>query len=272
MNNEVKKFLDDYNMSEIIIGEGSFGTVVSAIRKSDRKKIAIKTVERSVDSISSVKEECLILSNLDHPNILKIYDYGKDDDYFYSVMPLYEEDLDTHMDHFPKFPKKLALRVFCQLLDGVEYLHENDIVHRDISLENILISDVETSDIVLIDFEFSTYQKIDGPLLNDFVGTMSYTAPEIFKGIPYEGRFSDIWSIGVVLYIMLTGEFPFWEPKRKDLFVKITEKDFVIKSEWGVSKSCEDLLRSMLEKDPRKRPSIPKIRQILHDEEISEGK
>ena len=123
-------------------------------------KIVDKTKPKNKNFIDSFRRECSMLEPLNHPNILKIYDYGEDEKFLYCIMPLYGQDLDNFVfSENESLPDELVFRIFKQLLDGVEYLHENDIIHRDLKLENILISNVETMEIVIIDFGFAATQK-----------------------------------------------------------------------------------------------------------------
>jgi serine/threonine protein kinase len=228
--------------------------------------VAIKIVDRTRIKPGSniendMRKECSILTKLDHPNILKVYDYGEDSGSFYCVMPLYEMDLFKYMDRYTIMPENKAFHVFEQLLDGVEYLHKNNIIHRDLKIENILVSDIGNVDIVIIDYGLSTTQKLEGPYLVELAGSKIYLSPEMFsENLHYRGRPVDVWAIGIIFYILLAGTYPYYNENIHKLKKQITEDPVEFDDEWNISHGCKNLINSILEKDPKKRLSIPEIR------------
>ena len=113
-----------------------------------------------------------------------------------------------------------ARRIFKQLAEGIYYLHSRNIAHRDIKLDNVLIEET-TRAIKLIDFGFSVVTPSDGGKLKIFCGTPSYMAPELVRKHSYDGKQVDMWALGVLLYVMLTGVLPFRGSTEKELFDKI---------------------------------------------------
>jgi serine/threonine protein kinase len=250
------------------IGEGSFGEVFLATRKEDGKTVAIKKISEEGETysrIGTLPKEYVIMKGLDRPNIAKVYDIEEDGKYFYLVMEYYEGgNLDEYSRNFNGgVPHNIIFHIARQLISAVKYCHENSVVHRDIKLENIFIKNKEgLPNIVLADFGFSSIAPIEHELY-DHPGSPAYAAPELFKGIPYLGVKSDIWAIGVVLYVLFTEEFPFWDDNRKEMFRQVIEDevfpDLDSHINEMVTQDCRTLIKWMLTKDPAKRPTINEI-------------
>jgi 5'-AMP-activated protein kinase, catalytic alpha subunit len=148
-----------------------------------------------------------------------------------------------------------ACKFFQQILSGVEYLSELNIVHRDLKPENMLI-DFDKG-IKLVDFGLSNTFK-HNETLNTACGSPCYAAPEMISGKPYNGTKVDIWSLGVVLFALLSGFLPFEDPDTGELYKKILSADYQLPD--YVSESATDLIAKILTTDPEKRISIPEIR------------
>lgn len=135
-----------------------------------------------------------------------------------------------------------AKRMFKQVISAVNYMHQKSIVHRDIKLENILLDDSNTN-IKLIDFGFSIYIPSDKKL-SIFCGTPQYMSPEIVAKKEYYGPPADVWATGILLYIMLVGQFPFKAPDEKKLYQKIQKNDFTVPN--FVSAGAQHLIKKLL--------------------------
>ena len=201
-----------------------------------------------------VYNETRIFKAIEHPNIVNIlkYDTSPNKSYIYIEYCIYGDLLNYTNDYYEKYDTSLSIntckRIFIQLLDVIYYLHIiKEIVHRDLKLENILISDMDKygiKTIKLCDFGFSKYEKEPS---NDVVGTLGYLAPEIDKDkiTQYDGYKADIWCLGVILYILIRLEYPF-----QDSTELITRKMDI--------KTISFLIK-MLNKNPLKREDISSL-------------
>ena len=197
----------------IIIFEGEH-SIIKEIHLDDKTCI----LKESNYKPNHVNNEIKILQNIEHPNIVNMlkYDTSSDKSYMFLEYCKYGDLLDYTNDYNKKFGSGLSInickKIFIQLLDVIYYLHIiKEIVHRDLKLENILISDMDKYGIITIklcDFGFSKYEKEES---NDVVGTLGYLAPEIDKEkiTQYDGYKADIWCLGVILYILINLKFPY---------------------------------------------------------------
>lgn len=204
--------------------------------------------------------EFQLLRNLDHPHILRIYDLYKDQRYIYMITELCEGgDIFSMIQKADNFNEKIASRIMKQVMNAVLYCHSNGIVHRDIKSDNILFLENNIdSPIKLIDFGISLkFEK--NTKLKDKTGTVLYIAPEVLQG-SYDEK-CDIWSCGVLMYMMLSGVPPFYGATRKEVMQKISKGKFSFKSKvWSIiSKEAKELIEKMLTLNPEKRPSAREV-------------
>jgi calcium/calmodulin-dependent protein kinase I len=258
-----KNFLEDYDLLETI-GKGSFAIIRRAFRKSDNEEVAIKIIDKThlVELVKgSILNECKLLTELDHPGIVKVYAYGEDSVNYYCAMRYYGGgNLHDALVEYKSFRERTAFHVLDQLLDALEYMHNKNIIHRDIKLENIFVSDPREMGVVLGDLGFSTFQRIGGPKLKDYPGSPEFSSPELMDNIPYEGRKSDIWAIGVCFFLIVTGNYPFLEDDSNTLFERIAYGNPVFPKNTFLTSSCNNFVLWMLEKNPKNRPDISEIR------------
>ena len=258
---------DNYSIKKRL-GKGSFGNVYKVEHKVTKEIRAMKIIKNPLSALGNPLDkkflkEISVLKELEHPNIIKIFEYYIDEHYHYIVTELVTggELYDTIVK-FQKFNEKKAAYIMKQILSALNYLHSKGIVHRDIKPENILVQNDDKKNknyldeihIKIIDFGASNFFK-ENEILTLKVGSPYYIAPEVLNKCYNEK--CDIWSAGVVLYVMLTGNFPFVGKTSQKLFESIkTGKYKNTGKEWeAISKEAKDLIGKMLELDTHKRIS-----------------
>ena len=245
------------------LGQGSFGNVYLAENIYTKEKVAIKKLYKTLDitTESEIINEIEILKNLNHPNIVKVLEFYKTDQAYYIV-----SEYCNGGELFNKAESHLSERQICvifkQILSGLYYLHSKNIVHRDLKLENILISDIEYVpltgeeylDIKIIDFGNAKHFR-KAIINKSIVGSSYYIAPEIF--MKKSGKESDLWSAGVILYMLIVGHAPFEGESDKKILSRI-QKGVYEKNDLRYQKASpevKDLIVKLLISDPKKRIS-----------------
>jgi calcium-dependent protein kinase len=254
------------------IGEGAYGHVMKVGSRTINEIRAMKVIKKS-SIISYVKEERLfneinILKRVDHPNIIKIYEFFKDGVNYYIITEFCEEgDLYDKLISMPKshFSEKLVCFIMKQMFSAVAYLHSKDIIHGDLKLENILIDsspykklDLDYFDVKLIDFGCSRFFKGNQTGIS---GTSMYYSPEIINN-QYD-EMSDLWACGVIMYLLLCGEPPFKDEEKgeEELFENIKKGNYDLSNPAfkTVSQNAKDLIRDLLNLNPKQRPPARKV-------------
>ena len=240
------------------IGHGAFGKVNIALHVLSGHIVAIKSFDKIKKSfpLNRIFYEIKLLKKLrNHKNIIKYFEHFETDKYFCIVMEnICGGNLLNAINKMTKFSEPMAKNVFKQLIYTIKYLHNKNIVHRDIKPDNILLELDNT--IKLCDFGVSKQVK-KGQLLTDSCGTPAFIAPEILKDHPYDPYLTDIWSSGVVLYIIVSGFFPFRGTNENELRKNIIEGNYPKLID--ISDNLKDLLNKMLEINPNKRISLDEI-------------
>ena len=286
------------------LGKGSTATVYLGFAPKDpnHKLYSFKIISKEKISDELFKKEVKTLLNLNHKNILKIYHSGesiikKQNNKIKEVYFIIEEymkygELLNYIYLTKGFGENYGRIIFESLLDAIEYLHNNNIVHRDIKVDNIMLSN--DLNIKLVDFGFATnaynnkinYEKNEKieknekneknekkGKLNTFLGTPNYAAPELHLKIPYYGKSNDIFSLGVTLFVIVTGTLPFKIPLPNDpLYQFIFKNDYIsfwIKRKLNLSQSFMELFESLVAFDYSQRPSISEIRNSNWMKEIN---
>lgn len=240
-----------------IIGSGYFGNVRLAVRFNGvtNEKFAVKSIAKEkVSKRLLLKRELETLHEVDHPNIIKLYEIYEDDLYLHLVMELCSggELLDRIMGK-QGLPEIEAANLTYQILHAIHHLHSMKISHRDIKAENILYSTTDpASEIKVIDFGLAN-KFADELEMNSIVGTPYYVAPEVLH--KKYGPECDIWSVGVLMYFMLSGRPPFDGDSKKEIYVKILTADYSFEDVvWQtVSAKAKDLIRKLLCKSRKAR-------------------
>jgi tRNA A-37 threonylcarbamoyl transferase component Bud32 len=237
-----------------LLGRGAFATVREATHRNTRLKVAIKQYSLKTASkvvAKNIKQEISTLTCLNHPNIVKLLLHNETLTNANLIMEYVEgEQLSKLLQRQPngKLSEEYARCIFGQLVSAVDYCHALHIVHRDIKTENIMITSGNV--VKLIDFGFST---ISPPLekLQLYCGTPVYLAPEILKKKEYIGSKVDVWALGIVLFNLVTGHFPFIGNSHSELNLKISKGEWSIPS--YLSLELVGLLRKLLAIDPESR-------------------
>lgn len=214
---------DHYELGKIL-GSGKYGVVRKGVKKNNPDfRVAVKVIDVSKlnSQFHSLIQEILTLKKMDHPNIVKIYEMYKDDETLYLVMEYVEgeELFDFVADRF-KLKEKEACDIIEQLVKSIRYLNKLGVAHRDLKPENIIINK-KTFQIKILDFGLSAYFD-ESSQLKSKVGTPYYVAPEVLDGS--YGKECDMWSIGIICYILLVGYPPFNSKNLKKIYDKITKK------------------------------------------------
>ncbi len=246
--------VDVKNHYEIIkkLGEGSYGKTYKVKNKDSSDIRAMKQMDKvKIPDMNLFKNEINIMSILDHPNIIKLYEIFEDEKYFYLIIEYCDggELLHRIRERNEKgnpFKEKEIAEIFKEIISAISYCHDNNVVHRDLKLENILfLNKNENSEIKIIDFGVSTIlEKKENKIkrLNSKIGTVYYMSPEILKGSYTE--LCDIWACGVILYIMVFGFPPFNGNNDKEIYESIKKGKIEFPNK--ISKNLKDLFNHML--------------------------
>ncbi|KAK7278982.1 hypothetical protein RJT34_24023 [Clitoria ternatea] len=257
-----KQFTAHYELGEEV-GRGHFGFTCSAKPNKGALKgtdVAVKVIPKvkmtTAIAIEDVRREVKILRALTgHKNLVQFYEAYEDDDNVYIVMEICKggELLDRILSRGGKYPEEDAKVVMIQILSVVAFCHSQGVVHRDLKPENFLFtSKDESSTLKAIDFGLSDYVKPD-ERLNDIVGSAYYVAPEVLHRS--YGTEADMWSIGVIAYILLCGSRPFWARTESGIFRAVLKADPSFdEAPWpSLSADAKDFVKRLLNKDYRKR-------------------
>eukprot|EP00927_Polykrikos_kofoidii_P049399 TRINITY_DN43461_c0_g1_i2.p1 TRINITY_DN43461_c0_g1~~TRINITY_DN43461_c0_g1_i2.p1 ORF type:complete len:506 (+),score=106.23 TRINITY_DN43461_c0_g1_i2:274-1791(+) len=256
---------DFYDVGTKRLGQGSFGTVTKGLNKSSGSVRAIKAVnkaELSQKALHRLLSEIGIMKVLDHPKIIKLYETIEGDGQIYMVMELCEGgELFDRIIENKRFGEHQAALMMRQMISAVNYLHCSDICHRDLKPENFIFASndaIETAHLKLIDFGLSCRCK-DTDVLTTLAGTYFYMAPEVFRR--WYNKASDVWSIGVIMYVMLSGVPPFAGATDAETQAKVLAGEFsFLPKDWArVSSAAKQLIRLMLTYEAPDRITAAKV-------------
>lgn len=222
------------------------------------------------DDEMALQLEVEILSQMDHPNVVRLFEIFDDGDILYLVMELMSGgELFDRIVEKESYTEKEAAETIRPIVDAIRYCHEQGIVHRDLKPENLLYESTDEKAIIKIS-DFGLARFVQGELATTACGTPGYVAPEIVEGKGY-GKEVDYWSIGIILYIMLCGFPPFYDENNQELFKAILDCKYEFPSPYwdNVSDDAKDLIRRILVKDPKSRLTAEEILQ--HPWIIGEG-
>ncbi|KAJ3194886.1 hypothetical protein HK101_001657 [Irineochytrium annulatum] len=264
-----KLFLERYTI-EKVLGEGSYGKVKKALDGETQRMVALKVINKATikkpEHVTRIKREVRIMRLLNHPNIVKLYDVAglhlmlalpqeTEKDIVLSMEYIEGGELFDYIVAHNKLNDKTARRIFRQIVSAVDYCHQSSVIHRDLKPENLLLD--SKKNIKIIDFGFvNLFDPED--VLKTFCGSPFYASPEMILGRQYVGPEVDVWSMGVILFALLTGQLPFRDVNTKDLYKKITTSTFEVPP--YVADDAGSLIRRMLHVDPAQRATLEEVR------------
>ncbi|XP_033832396.1 MAP/microtubule affinity-regulating kinase 4 isoform X1 [Periophthalmus magnuspinnatus] len=249
------------------IGKGNFAKVKLARHILTGREVAIKIIDKTQlnpTSLQKLYREMRIMKTLNHPNIVQLFEVIETEKTLYLVMEYASggEVFDYLVAH-GRMKEKEARAKFRQIVSAVHYCHQKNIVHRDLKAENLLLD--ADANIKIADFGFSNEFSV-GSKLDTFCGSPPYAAPELFQGKKYDGPEVDIWSLGVILYTLVSGSLPFDGQNLKELRERVLRGKYRVP--FYMSTDCEVILRRFLVLNPTKRCSLE---QIMRDKWINVG-
>ncbi|OXU26601.1 hypothetical protein TSAR_006259 [Trichomalopsis sarcophagae] len=257
-----------YYELEKTIGKGNFAVVKMATHVVTKSKVAIKIIDKTKlneENLAKIFREVHIMKRLRHPHIIRLYQVMETEKMIYLVTEYAPGgEIFDHLVRNGRMVEPEARRIFRQIVQAVRYLHQQRVVHRDLKAENLLLD--ADNNIKLADFGFSNEFKPGVPL-STWCGSPPYAAPEIFEGRQYDGPRADVWSLGVVLYVLVCGVLPFDGPTMQSLRSVVISGKFRIP--FFMSAECEWLIRHMLVVEPERRLSISQI--LSHQWMFGEG-
>ncbi|XP_078675687.1 MAP/microtubule affinity-regulating kinase 3-like isoform X22 [Branchiostoma floridae x Branchiostoma belcheri] len=252
--NEEHPHIGKYRLLKTI-GKGNFAKVKLARHVPTGKEVAIKIIDKTQLNPSSLQKlfrEVRIMKMLNHPNIVKLFEVIETEKTLYLVMEYASggEVFDYLVAH-GRMKEKEARAKFRQIVSAVQYCHQKRVVHRDLKAENLLLD--SDMNIKIADFGFSN-EFTPGNKLDTFCGSPPYAAPELFQGKKYDGPEVDVWSLGVILYTLVSGSLPFDGQNLKELRERVLRGKYRIP--FYMSTDCENLLKRFLVLNPLKRGSL----------------
>ncbi len=256
-----------YQVDPRVLGSGHHGSVRECVHRATGRRYAVKSIHKKVSGIGStgLTREITLLQEMKHRGFVQLVDVHEDEDYVHLVTDLCRggELFDRIMQKgsnrdngSPCFTEAEAARIMYQILHAVAYMHEMDVVHRDIKPENILFETTDEDSLIrIIDFGLSRKHYACEPPMNNVVGTPYYIAPEVLRRSYTKS--SDLWSVGVIAYILMCGYPPFNGEDNNAVYDAVRRGRLCFPSaEWfGTSKESRHFIRCLLQKDPRKRVS-----------------
>jgi len=240
------------------IGQGAYGQVQEGVHRDTRARVAVKSVlKKNMRRLETLRREIGIMRKLEHPNIIRLLDAFEDNSFFHIVMEICDGgELFDRITAAGAYSEENAKCIAQQILNAVAYLHEHKVAHRDLKPENFLFESARSgASLKLIDFGLSRFcgTNDESAIMKTRVGTPYYIAPEVLRK-EYDCA-CDVWSVGVIMYILLCGYPPFYGNSEKEIYDSVKKGSFNFpKSEWDVvSNEAKDLIKRLLEFNPKNR-------------------
>ena len=249
------------------LGSGNFAVVKKAINKQKDSKIpkevAIKIIDKAkVEDMGDITREIEIMQDISHPNVINLFEIFDEPKKMNLVMELVTGgELFDRIVAKGSYSEKDAAQCLKELCSALKYLHEKKIVHRDLKPENLLYaSPADDANLKVADFGLARMLTA-GDMMKTACGTPGYVAPEILKNKGYDSGAVDMWSAGVILYILLCGFPPFYEEELPALFDQILHARYDFPSPWwdNISADGKDLVKKLLELDVKKRLTAAQV-------------
>ncbi|XP_066487067.1 SNF-related serine/threonine-protein kinase [Tiliqua scincoides] len=242
------------------LGRGHFAVVKLARHVFTGEKVAVKVIDKTkLDTLATghLFQEVRCMKLVQHPNIVRLYEVIDTQTKLYLILELGDggDMFDYIMKHEEGLNEDLAKKYFAQIVHAISYCHKLHVVHRDLKPENVVFFEKQGL-VKLTDFGFSNKFQ-PGKKLTTSCGSLAYSAPEILLGDEYDAPAVDIWSLGVILYMLVCGQPPFQEANDSETLTMIMDCKYTVPSR--VSKECKDLITRMLQRDPKRRASLEEI-------------
>ncbi|XP_055960246.1 CBL-interacting serine/threonine-protein kinase 8 isoform X3 [Mercurialis annua] len=243
------------------IGEGTFAKVKFAQNTETGESVAMKVLDRSTiikhKMVDQIKREISIMKLVRHPYVVRLHEVLASRTKIYIILEFITGgELFDKIVHHGRLSEAEARRYFQQLIDGVDYCHSKGVYHRDLKPENLLLDSQEN--LKISDFGLSASPEEGVSLLRTTCGTPNYVAPEVLSHKGYDGAVADVWSCGVILYVLMAGYLPFDELDLTTLYSKIERAEFSCPSWFPVG--AKSLIHKILDPKPATRITIEQIR------------
>ncbi|NXR51367.1 SNRK kinase, partial [Hippolais icterina] len=242
------------------LGRGHFAVVKLARHVFTGEKVAVKVIDKTkLDTLATghLFQEVRCMKLVQHPNIVRLYEVIDTQTKLYLILELGDggDMFDYIMKHEEGLNEDLAKKYFAQIVHAISYCHKLHVVHRDLKPENVVFFEKQGL-VKLTDFGFSNKFQ-PGKKLTTSCGSLAYSAPEILLGDEYDAPAVDIWSLGVILFMLVCGQPPFQEANDSETLTMIMDCKYTVPPH--VSKECKDLITRMLQRDPKQRASLEEI-------------
>jgi calcium/calmodulin-dependent protein kinase I len=256
-------------MTNTVLGSGYFAVVKLGINKETKEKVAVKCVDKSkVEREETLQNEIDILSKIDHDGVVRMHQIFDTEETLFIVMELMEGgELYEEIIKRSLFCEKDASKILKQIVEALQYLHSQNVVHRDLKLENLLLKEKvssETTDLKVKIADFGLSKLYSGNSMHTACGTPFYVAPDILLADDDDAGYGppvDMWAVGVLLYILLSGRLPFSGDSDDELFKNILDACIVWKSPQfdNVSDDAKDLISKLLVVEPKTRYTAQQV-------------
>ncbi|XP_051720240.1 SNF-related serine/threonine-protein kinase [Ctenopharyngodon idella] len=242
------------------LGRGHFAVVKLARHVFTGEKVAVKVIDKTkLDTVATghLFQEVRCMKLVQHPNIVRLYEVIDTQTKLYLILELGDggDMFDYIMKHEEGLNEELAKKYFAQIVHAISYCHRLHVVHRDLKPENVVFFEKQGL-VKLTDFGFSNKFQ-PGKKLTTSCGSLAYSAPEILLGDEYDAPAVDIWSLGVILFMLVCGQPPFQEANDSETLTMIMDCKYTVPAH--VSNACKDLINRMLQRDPKRRASLEEI-------------